>query len=558
MTGCTWPMPDRWGLSEYVFQDYNAHLMPGQFLVTWAVTVIDPLDFRWAVALVALGSAAGVLAWACALAAVAGERVALLAPLALIALSPLFLRPTMWWASALQVVPLQICMALLVLAAAHHVRVRSARSLFLLVAALVVGLAFWQKALLAVIPAVAVLVHLTPGTLRERIRANARPIATLAAVSVAYLAVYSALTDPQGSEKNMGVTLGADRSVGQVLDFYLRGMGDLLAPALLGGPWGSMPLATDSFARPPLWLTIGCLVVVATVVGLVARRRRGAWLPLAMAGGYLVLSWGLVLMSVRFDHMQMRAINDERYHVDNFSVAVLAGVMLLASPRSARVPAAAGRRALLTGGGLLLAASLVVANLTGVHRIGVHPGKGWVDAVDRQVGAASGPVVLVDANTPDRVLSPVFFPDYARLSHVLSPYGGRVTFGGPAERLRLADDRGLLSPVQVDGQSRALPGPAEGCGFALGGASTVEVPLSEDLYFWDWVVQVNTVSGEGGSLLVEVGDTSTVVPVVPGVSQQQAQVVTNVPGTITISTPDQPGTICVSDVIIGNPAPLPG
>jgi hypothetical protein len=335
-------------------------------------------------------------------------------------------------------------------------------------------------------------------------------------------------------------------------------MSDLLAPALLGGPWGSMPLATDSFARPPLWLAVASLVVVITVLSLVARRRRGAWLPLAMAGGYLVLSWGLVLFSVRFDHMQMRAINDERYHVDNFSVAVLAGVMLLSSPRSVRAPITVGRRALLTGGGALLAASLVVANVAGVHRIGVHPGKGWVAALDRQVGAAGDPVALVDANTPDRVLSPVFFPDYARLSQVLSPYGGRVAFGGPAERLRIADDRGQLSPVEVDGQSRALPGPDEGCGFALGAASTVEVPLSEDLYFWDWVVQVNTVSGEGGSLLVKVGDTSTVVPVLPGVSQQQAQVVTDVPGSITISTPDQHGTICVSDVIIGNPAPLPG
>jgi hypothetical protein len=542
------------GWWEYLFQDYNAHLMPAQFLLTKIITLVDPLDFTSAVVLVSLGSAGMVLAWGRALAEIAGERVALLAPLSMITLTPLLLRPTMWWASALQVVPLQISMALLVLAAAQQARRPNRRTTWGLVGALILGLAFWEKALLCVIPAVAVLLHLTPGSLRARVRANVKPVAALAIVSVAYLGLYAALINPEDSDKNMGVTMTADRSAGQVVEFYLRGIGDLLSPALLGGPWGSMPLAADSFARPPAWVAWSSTLLVAAVVVALAQRSRGAWLPIAMAASYLVLSWGLVLFSVRFDHMQMRAVNDERYHVDNFSVAVLAGVLLVASAGGvrARLPHKY-RRPLVGFLGACVAVSLVVGNVLGAQRIGPHPGKAWVDNVTDEVRVADAPLVLVDANTPDEVLSPVFFPDYARLSRVLSPYGDQLHFGSAAERLRVSDPRGVLHPVDVDVQSRSKDGPDPGCGYAVGPGSTVEVPVTEPLFFWDWVIQVNTLSGDGGSLRLDVGDTSSVIPVVPGLSQQQVQVVASVEESITLTSSEESGTTCVSEVLIGNP-----
>ena len=113
------------GFVEYLFQDYNGHVMPAGFLVTWVMAKVAPLDFRLAVALVAIASGALVLLWALALRRLAGERTVLLVPLAVLSLSPLLIRPTIWWASALQALPLQLFLAasvLLVVRAAREPR----------------------------------------------------------------------------------------------------------------------------------------------------------------------------------------------------------------------------------------------------------------------------------------------------------------------------------------------------------------------------------------------------------------------------------------------------
>jgi hypothetical protein len=175
---------------HYLFQDYNGHFMPAGFLVSWMVTKAAPLEFWLPVVLVASAAALNAWVWGRALAAVAGERLLLLVPLGLLVLSPLMIRPTIWWASALQVLPLQISLALVVLAATRLASSGSRRDLGMMALALFVGLVFWEKSLLLVIPLVAVLLHRGPGSLRSRLRRQAVPLVTVAGLSVAYLAVY--------------------------------------------------------------------------------------------------------------------------------------------------------------------------------------------------------------------------------------------------------------------------------------------------------------------------------------------------------------------------------
>ncbi|HYH71754.1 MAG TPA: hypothetical protein VD764_00950, partial [Nocardioides sp.] len=141
------------GFLEYVFQGYNSHLMPGQFLLTWILTEAAPLDYGWAALVLTLLAVGSVVAWAAAFREIFGERTQLLLPLSFIALSPLLLMPIVWWASGIQVLPLQLSMGLSVLFLARYLlRGRRRRDLAWLMLSYGLGLFFWQKALLIMIP----------------------------------------------------------------------------------------------------------------------------------------------------------------------------------------------------------------------------------------------------------------------------------------------------------------------------------------------------------------------------------------------------------------------
>ena len=226
---------------HYLFQDYNGHLMPAGFLVSWVVTKAAPLDFTLPVVLVAAAAATNTWLWGKALAAVAGERLVLLAPLAVLTLSPLMIRPTIWWASALQVLPLQIALALTVLAA-HRLATSSTRAdLVRLMLVLLLGLAFWEKALLLVVPAATVILHSCPRVVPRAARAAHTTWLALGSLAVSYTAGYLLLTRTATNDREMGVQLDAHRSLSAHVEFFLRGFGDLLSPALLGGPWHTLP-----------------------------------------------------------------------------------------------------------------------------------------------------------------------------------------------------------------------------------------------------------------------------------------------------------------------------
>jgi hypothetical protein len=555
-------------LPEYLFQDYNGHLMPAGFLVSWVVTKLVPLEFWLPVVLVASGATVGVWLWGRALVALAGERLVLLAPLALLALSPLLVRPTIWWASALQVVPLQISLALSVLAVCRLSRTGDRRDLGRLVLALLLGLAFWEKALLLGIPIVAVLLHSGPGTLRERIRRHATSLNALAGVAVIYTAAYAFLTRTATGQREMGVRFDATRSPSEHVDVLWRAFGDLLAPGLLGGPWHSLPVEGDPYRRPQLAVAIGCAAVVVLATAWALRRVERAWLPVGMALSYVVVSCGLVLYSGRYDGLGPTSINDERYVVDPLTVVVLAAVMVLATPRARAVSTQAtthgGSRPATTLGttfgialGVVLAASLVAGNVTAVLDIGTRPSRPWVANVRDDI-ARLQPVALLDGYAPDKVVQAAFFAEDARLSRVLSPLEADLSFGGPAEQLWIVDDDGHVRPAAVRHDARAVPGPVAGCGYGLDGGDRRSARLTKGLYNWDWVVQVNTLAASGGELVVDIGGTATTLEVGDGLRQLQFAYTGEVPPRVTLARPDGAGTICVTDVIIGGADPVAG
>lgn len=537
-------------LWHYLVQDYNGHVMPGEFLVSWITTKAAPLDYRVPVALVAIAAALNTWLWSRALAALGGQRLVLLVPLSVLALSPLMIRPTIWWASALQVLPLQIALALVVTAASRWDRTGGRREVAHLVLALLLGLFFWEKALLLVIPAAAVLLHRGSGSFGARLRACAAPLTALGAVVVAYTPLYLWLTRTPAGEREMGVRLGAERDLGSSVDFFVHGLGDLLAPALLGGPWHTLPVEGDPYAQPPVAVVLASVAIVVLGTGWALLRVPRAWIPVAMALGYCLVSCGLVLSSNRFDLLGQVSINDERYLADPLVVCALAAAMVLAG----RPPRTEGPRARLVGRVLAvaLAGSLVVGNATAAAKIGTRPSRPWVANVTTDL-AQRRSVALLDTYAPPEVLQAAFFGEDARLSRMLSPLEQELRFGGPATRLMTVADDGHLREVTVGDAAHAQPGPVPGCGYGLDAGQSAVAPMSTTLYDWDWVVQVNTFTSAGGRLSVDIDGDTTSFDVAPGLTQTQFAHTGEVPGPVTLSLAESAGTVCVTDVIVGNP-----
>ncbi|RYC10854.1 hypothetical protein [Nocardioides zhouii] len=552
-------------LPDYMLQMYHGHFMPGEFLVMWIVTRLAPLDYGVPILLTAVASGAVVLLWGRALARVAGELRWVLVPLALLSLSPLFLRPTLWWASALQVVPLQACLAWGVLVAAGMARAPSRRATVHLVCVLVVALFFWEKAVLLVAPFAMVLVCAGGGRIVERVRRHLVTLAALGAVALAYVALYLFLGRGSTDQDELGVNLSSPPSVREALDFVWSGLGNLLAPATLGGPWGSMPGGSQPFSEAaPVVQVVTSLVLALSVLVLVVTRRQ-SWAPFTVAAAYVLVSWALVLFSSRFVNLGSLAVNDERYTVDAFSVVVLAFVLALTRPRRDRIGLperlpVSGRAVLVGLAGVSLV-SLAVGNVLAVHRIGTHPGRLWTENLRSEILRVpdESPVVLWDGYAPQTVLQTGFWNEWALLSRMLRPLDDRVAFREPADQIYQPDEDGMLQPIGISRLSTSTAGSDDGCGYYVEPGRPASVPMSAALFHWGWGLELTAYSDTGGTLLVELGSTDVELTLPSGMQTRAVQFDGEVADTVLMSMPDDAeGSVCVTDVHVGEPEPRAG
>ncbi len=320
-------------LADYLTQNYNQHFMPGQFLLAWASTTLAPLDYTVAVVVTVGLSVLSILAWAAALAEVFGETSRALLALALVALSPIFLPTSLWWAASIQVLPLQLTMALVILFLCRYLRRPGIRPLVGLGATYLLGLFFWQKALLLVIPAVFLVLLLGTGSPLARLRASWRPLSLLAAITVVYLPAYLFVLAKPGSA-GMGVDRTfTPRGLGESLSFFFTGLFNIVLPSLVGGPWGAADNTTSIYDPVPavLWLPMLALAVCAAIL-VVRHRRRGGWL-IGMVLTYAVVSWGLVLFSSRYQSIGVLSVREARYSADLLPVTFFAVVFAVTRSR---------------------------------------------------------------------------------------------------------------------------------------------------------------------------------------------------------------------------------
>ena len=538
----------RMPLGEFLTQNYNQHFMPGQFLLVWATTNLAPLDYTWAVVVTVGLSVLSVLAWALAL--------------ALVALSPIFLPTSLWWAASIQVLPLQLAMALVILFLCRYLRRPGPRPLIGLGVSYALGLFFWQKALLLVIPAFFLVLLLGSGSTRARLRAAWRPLGLLATLTVLYLPAYLLVLAKPGSA-GMGVDRTfSPRGLGESLSFFFTGLFNIVLPSLVGGPWGAADNTTSIYDPVPavLWLPMLALAVCGAIL-VVRFRHRGGWL-IAMVLTYAVVSWGLVLFSSRYQSIGVLSVREARYSADLLPVAFFALAFALTRSRieiTTGTPAVrrplpqplAGRVDALVGV-LTLAVSLsaLAGNGAEWQRIEPHSPRPWVDTIIGDATAV-GPRSVYNSVAPDSVIHPGFFPAYAHLNVMLAPLGLPLTFDAPARQVLIARGDGHLVNAAVEDLVQVPTGPVRDCGYLVKPGETAYVPVTNRLFAWTWFVQIDYFSERGGDAVLRADTKSWTVRLEPGLNQVQLPIVDSVSALAVTGAADA-GASCVTKIQVGN------
>ncbi|WP_182526403.1 hypothetical protein [Nocardioides dongkuii] len=536
-----------WG---YLFEPFAGHIIPAQQLNFWLVGTHAP--FNWGVVaaeVVVLQLLATIVMWHLLSRLLPGRwvRVPLLA---VFALSPLTLMPTLWWSAALALWPHVLCslLAMLFLVRARQDAGRTWVNLAAVVGWCALGLAWHSRAVLIVPVLFGLAVALADEASGwRRLWAATRRFWYLWLVLVAGLVAYFVVRE------SVTTVSGGTDSVREALAIAWQYIGRNVVPGLLGGPWAAD--LRGGAVGPHLWVTIVSLVLAAAVAGLLLWRGGPArrW-ALALLLAYVVADLTL-LVTGRGSFGRIIAL-DPRYAADVLHVAVPAVAIALrgAAPGFGFAWADTRwrrRRTLVLGLGT---AAYVVGACFGTAVLVPHfqntEDRSFVANLRADLAADPNQVVRDELIPPELVL-PLVGED-ATLSSVFASLPESPAFDEPSSRLRVVGDDGRLRRLDLAGSIPSKPGRAEGCGYAVGRA-TKRVPFLVGIR-GRLVVRLSYFTNGESTVEVSAGDWSTTFLARPG------------PNEVWIPLPDQgeeveelrlratgPWTVCVPSLEAGLP-----
>lgn len=494
---------------------------------------------------------AAVVAFALLVRRLVGAHPGGMLAIAALALSPVMVQATQWWALGAQLYP-QLAFTLVALIAALRWQDGRGRVALVLVwAAYALALLAFIKALLA-LPLLVLVLYLRPevaGTLRGRLRpawSTDRALwAGLAALTVAYLMVI-------GGERYYRSLDGAASPTLSLWAKYLAaGWAEGIAPLTLGG---TVPDALGP--GNVLVLVVANLALVGIIIASVraARASVPAWLGAGLiALCTLVLSGGARLTFAGVEKVAL----DPRYNFEGALALLLAGAMAAraAWPHARRAAAPA-----VVAVGLLVVVLSVDAGLRREREwIGpVH--RAYFETFSRTLAAAPG-VDIIDDVVPEAIVVDDLAP-YNWLSKVLPLREPDVRVGTLTGPPATVDFRGRVSPVELE----PVAAPTGGCAPVT---FRVDAPAAED-----WVVlsfrRADATVAVDAEIAADTGLADGHVvrgTPLPGVLRRplhldagrgEARLIVSVGATRTIALTPAPGSeLCVDDVRVTR-FPLPG
>ncbi|MEI7058120.1 hypothetical protein WBG06_20000 [Nocardioides sp. CCNWLW239] len=536
---------------ERLLAPYDSQFMPVGRAIAW---LVSREDANWAMAATSIFTVQVLAGIACAwmLFTLFGVRPWALAPLALYLFTALNMPAMMWWAAALNQVPLQLAFFVAVGAWIRYLRGRHLGWLAVTMLALAFGLLCYVKtALVFVVLAYLLLAYFTQGSPLQRARQAVRrawPALVVALAMGGAYAYHYATEVPSifASEERPPTGAVAEAMLGRSL-----------VTGLLGGPWrwnDSNPPTVQ--IDPPMWATSAAWVVLvgfAVGVALYRRRTGRAWLLLVV---YALLAFGLLVTS-RAPLVGAVAGLELRYLTDLAPVAALclglATLPLLGATESSELR----ETPLLTAtpDPRILVAAVTAVALSGIWS-GVtyarvwhddHPSADYLHNAMSDLRNLGGVVDLLDQTVP-RYVDPGFTPPSNTTRVLLPLLVDNARFPLASDNLNLLDENGHVHPAEVEGV-KSRPGPADGCGWKVTSSPTV-VPLESVAFDYRWWVSIGYLAPQSGTLEVRAGDSTREVPVHRGLGTAFVRVDGEV-DEVVLQMQDEAATLCVDKVAVG-------
>ncbi|WKN50151.1 hypothetical protein [Nocardioides sp. Arc9.136] len=547
------------GLSAgQLVEPYAAQFMPWGRFLAWLASTTDQLS--WPV-LATTSIAMQAVASACCLwmlLTLFGRRAGTLVPLALYLTTSMTMPAMMWWAAALNQVPMQAVFFAAVATWVNYLRSRRLRWLALTLVVLGLGLCCYVKTLLVfpVLAFIALAWFASGGPVRRLVavvRAYWPAVLVGLAGGVAFL-VYYVVEVPQISSGER------PQDPGGLAD---RMLGDSFTTGVLGGPWHwSTDIAPVARATPPDWAVhLAWTAIALLVVGIALRRERTlrAWALLAL---YLGTDY-VLLLTTRAQVVGSVSGTEYRYLTDAACATVLClGLATMglvgaeqpsrtrAEPLLARVP---GPR--LVAAATVLVAGSGVASSVAYARVwhDQHPGKAMLGGAVRELADVGSIDLANDSLASD--VSGAFGPPYNQLDVLLPMLTPAARFPDASERLHLVQTDGEVVPADLDEVVEAEPGPVAGCGWRVRGAGT-DVVLEGPAIGVPWWVRIDYLASADTGLRVGAGGGSTTADLVRGLGTVYVRVEADDQfEEITLDGLDPGVTLCVDELAVGDLEP---
>ncbi|GLY02561.1 hypothetical protein [Actinoplanes sp. NBRC 101535] len=533
---------------DYLFRLFNNHFMPGGHLLSWLALRFGGFGYGPFLALLVAGQAAVSVAFYRLLRLMLPATWTLLVPLTVFLFTPLTLEAGTWWAVGVNVLPMQLAMVLAVGAQVKYVRTRRPLHLITLGLSILLGLLFFEKAILAVALVFLVTACLYGDGLWSTVRRWWPSWLVLTGVSLAFLGLYSALATS---------SVRRPSSVAEVLTFIGQAISHTLLPGLIGGPWAWFPAGDGApIASPPPAARWTAIVITAAFVAYTIWRRRTtasrAWLLLVF---YLALVLGLLGATRMGSVYSAVAGSVPRYIADVAVVAALAIGVALCGIQEREEKAAKIRMSpiLLTG----LAALLLSSAFTGIRygdEWAKKAGRDYLANARADLATLPAGTVFMDQPVPEGVVGPLSAP-YNRQSEFFAPLPEGPVFVTQGRDIRVFDQAGHVVKGWIDGPANR-PGPRQGCGYRITGGP-VRIPLTASTAEYWHVIRIAYLSDRDASATVRLGDGEPRGFDVHRGLNAMFVVVYGGGAEVVLESGDPAAGICTDEVAVGDLVPAP-